>query len=341
MWVPRVLARGFSRDPASFLEGERAVSTWWARRRSQIPANAWAAGTAAVGTAIGFVVVGPVKDPSNFYGIAAQVVPAFLIALAVERSLLDSLGTKADFARARRDETTDSYAEPGLNGGVRNVIELALLAREREAIQEKRQDLLSVSVGPLDVAQAAFVGHWDDDAMAWQIFRSLLHDEFGLEEDDPDFFEAPKHSPDPTPAFDALRDSVVSPAPGRGIRWLAAHAALREDRNFSGGTVGAQIVAAELNRLFEAQRTSGLESVLKRVTHRANLDYDRQRKHRTLSLRISIILLTTTEFLALIGVMSPGRPYSLLFVVTAALVAASVINVAGGAFSDLAGARHP
>src|SRR4051812_14213281 len=109
MGVPRFVARGFSRIPARFRGSQRFSSIWWERHRSSVPANAWIALTAAAVTAIGFAVVGPLKDPSKFYEISAQVIPAFLIALAVERSLLDSLGTKAEFARARRDETADSY----------------------------------------------------------------------------------------------------------------------------------------------------------------------------------------------------------------------------------------
>ena len=312
------------------------MSDWWVEHRSDVPGNVWTAAAAAAASAIGLFVVGPVKDPSSFYEVSAQVVPAFLIALAVERTLLDSLGTKASFARGRRDETADSYEDPGLNIGVRDVIELGLLARGSKAVKEKRPELLSVPVGPGDIAQAAAVGSWHDDAMTWHILRDMLHDEFGLEKDDPDFFDEPTERADPSPAYQALRESLLRRDPGRGMRWLAARTALRDNREFAGGTVGPTLVAAELSRLFAAQQESELASTLKRVTYRANLDYDRQRKHRTLSLRISIILLTATEFMALIGLISPGRPYSGLFVVTAALVAASVMNVAGGALADLA-----
>ncbi len=315
------------------------MSIWWAKHRSMVPANVWIAlGSAAVAAGV-FIVVGPLNDPSKVYAIAAQIMPAFLIAVAVEHSLLDSLGTKADFARARRDETADSYRAPGLSAGVRNTIEFALLKRQGEALPDGDRELLSVPVGPLEIAQAQVIGNWDEDALTWGILRGLIHDECGLPADEPDFFDDPKEWVDPSAAFEALRQSVLSREPGRAIRWLAARAALREDRDFSGGTVGTQLVAAELSRLFAAQDKATREDVLKRVTYRANLDYDRQREQRTLSLRISIVLLTTTEFLALTGVMSPGRPYSGLFVITAALVAASIMNVAGGALADLADSR--
>jgi hypothetical protein len=304
-----------------------------------VPTNLLIALVAAALVASVFIVVGPLKDPSKLYAIAAQIMPAFLIAVAVEHSLLDSLGTKADFARVRRDETADSYSEPGLSGGVRNTIEFALLDRQGEALPDGDRELLSVPVGKLEIAQAHVIGNWDDDPMSWHIFRGLINDECGLPADDPDFFEDPKEWVDPSPAFGALRESVLSREPGRAIRWLAARAALREDRDFSGGTVGTQLVAAELNRLFAAQDKAAREDVLKRVTYRANRAYNTQREQRTLSLLSSIVLLTTTEFLALIGVMSPGRPYSGLFLITAALVAASIMNVAGGAFADLADRR--
>ena len=339
MRAPRFLIRGFSRDPARFREGERSWSAWWAKFRAQVPANAWAALTALAATVIGFIAVGPLEHPSRFYEIAAQVMPAFLIALAVERSLLDSLGTKADFARTRREETVDSYAASGLNEGVRNSIEFALLQRQTLALHEDHRDLLNVPIAEVDIAKAAVVGHWHDDAMIWKVFRGLLHDEFGLAEDDHDFFEERTEWMDPSPAFDAIRESVLSAEPGPAIRWLAARAALREKRDSSGGLVGSQLVAAELNHLFAAQKKSELASILSRVTYRANLEYDSQRKRRTLSLRISIVLLTVTELLALVGLMSPGRPYAGLFVIAAGLVVASVMNVAGGALADLADSR--
>ncbi len=310
-----------------------------AKHRSMVPANAWIALVAAVVAASVFIVVGSPKDPSKLYAIAAQIMPAFLIAVAVEHSLLDSLGTKADFARVRRDETADSYSAPGLSGGVRNTIEFALLERQKDAMPVGDRELLSIPVDRLAIAQAHIIGHWDDHEMSWRIFRGLIHDECGLPAEDPDFFEAPKKLVDPSAAFIALRESVLSREPGQAFRWLAARAALREDRDFSGGTVGTQLVAAELSRLVTGQREAAGEAVLKRVTYRANREYDRQREQRTWSLRSSIVLLTTTEFLALIGLMSPGRPYSGLFVITAALVAASIMNVAGGALADLADRR--
>jgi hypothetical protein len=304
-----------------------------------VPTNVWIAFVVGAVVTSVFIVVGSLKDPSKLYAIAAQIMPAFLIAVAVEHSLLDSLGTKADFARLRRDETADSYSAPGLSGGVRNTIEFALLERQGEALPNGDRELLSIPVGKLEIAQAHVIWIWDNDPMSWRIFRDLIHDECGLPADDPDFFDDSKEWVDPSPTFEALRESVLSREPGRAIRWLAARAALREDRDFSGGTVGTQLVAAELSRLFAAQDKAAREDVLKRVTYRANRAYDRQREQRTLSLLSSIILLTTTEFLALIGVMSPGRSYSGLFVITAALVAASIMNVAGGAFADLADRR--
>jgi hypothetical protein len=232
-----------------------------------------------------------------------------------------------------------AHSAPGLNEGVRNTIEFALLDRQKDALPIGDHKSLSISVDSLAIAQAALVGHWDDDPMSWDIFRDLVHDECGLPADDPDFFDDPREWVDHSPGFEALRESVLSREPGRAIRWLAARAALRKDRDFTGGSVGLQLVAAELSRLFTGQNKAGLEGVLKRVTYRANLEYDRQREQRTWSLRSSIVLLTTTELLALAGVMSPGRPYSGLFVITAALVAASIMNVAGGALADLADRR--
>ncbi len=341
MKLPASIARSFSRDPERSRTGAGSHARWAAKHCSSVPANAWTAAAAAAAAALGLGLIGPSKDPSKLYEIAAQVVPAFLIALAVERSLRDSLGTKADFARTRRDETADSYSARGLSGGIRNTIEFAMLKRQGDGVRDGDDALLSVSVEPLDVAQALIVGHWDDDPMTWSLFRDLLHDEFGLPADDPDFFDPPEEWSDPSPAFEALHKSMLSHEPGRSLRWLAARAVLQKDRAFAGGTVGNQLLGAELSRLFDAQRQSTFDRVLKQVTYRANLEYDRQRKHRTLSLRISILLLTTTEFMALIGVMSPGRPYSGLFVITAALVVASVLNVAGGALADLKTPRAP
>lgn len=339
MWMPRIVRGGFSRAERPRGDGERSLSSFRTMPRPFVPANVWIAATASVIAVIGFVLVGPLTDPSKFYAIAAQIMPAFLIAVAVERSLVDSLGTKADFARVRRDETADGYVARGISGGVRNGIEFALLDRTKGALMTD-PELLSISVEPVDIAKAAMLGNWDDDPMTWSIFRGQLHDEFGLPADDPDFFDPPEEWVDPSPAFEAMGQSVLSRTPGESIRLLAAHAALREDRDFRGGTVGMQLVAAELRRLFDAQHQSVLQKVLERVTYRANQDYDRHRKERTVSLRVSIVLLTTTEFLALIGLMSPGQPYSGLFVVTAAAVAASIMCVVGGAFADLADSRR-
>jgi hypothetical protein len=304
-----------------------------------IHASVWIAAAAAIVAAAGFILVGPLKDPSKFYGTAVLVMPAFLIAVAVERTTLGSLGTKADFARVQRDETVDSYRQRGLDAGVRNTIEFALMARTKAGFPHER-DMLSISVGPVDIAKAAVVGNWDEEPFFWSVFRDQLHDEFGLPSDDPDFFDPPQEWVDPSSGFEALRESVLSPDPGDAIRLLATHAALREDREFGGGSVGLQLVGAELKRLFAAQHDAALESVLSRVTYRANREYDRQLRQRTASLCASIVLLTATELLALIGLMSPGRPYSGLFVVTAAAVVASIMNVAGGALADIAGLRR-
>jgi hypothetical protein len=62
------------------------MSIWWAKHRSMVPANVWIAlGAAAVAAGV-FIVVGPLNDPSKVYAIAAQIMPAFLIAVAVEHS---------------------------------------------------------------------------------------------------------------------------------------------------------------------------------------------------------------------------------------------------------------
>jgi len=329
---------GWTRVRLRLSDGMRSRHGGRSNQKRSVPASVWIAPAAAVVVAMGFVLVGPLKDPSKFYEIAAQIMPAFLIAVAVERSTLSSLGTKADFARVRREETVDSYSPRGMNEGVRNTIEFAFLART-QAVLKPDLEMLGIPVEPVDVAKAAVVGNWDDDSMFWWIFRGVLHDEFGLPADDPDYFDPPDEWTDPSPAFKALRESALSREPGEAVRLLAAHAALRQDREFAGGKVGIQIVGAELSRLFAAQRDAVLKGVLSRVTYRANREYDRQLSQRTLSLGVAIVLLTTTELLALIGLISPGRPYSGLFVVTAAAVGASIMNVGGGALADLASRR--
>jgi hypothetical protein len=338
MSVPAFFNRGQARLAHHLRDRLGSRRSFWGNPRGFVPASVWIAAVAAAAAVGGLVLVGPLKDPSKFYGVAAEIMPAFLIAVAVQRSLLDSLGTKADFARVRRDETADSYSPRGLDKGVRNVIEFALVERTKQAVMNDL-DLLRISVGPADIAKAAIVGNWDDDVMFWRVFRGQLHDEFGLPEEDPDFFDPPEEWVDPSPGFEGLRESALSRDPGHAIRLLASHAALREDPDFRGGTVGAHVVAAELKRLFAAQHEAVLQQVLSRVTYRATRDYDRRLAQRAFSLRVSIVLLATTEFLALAGLMSPGRPYSGLFVVTAAGVASSIMNVAGGAFADLADSR--
>jgi hypothetical protein len=306
-------------------------------RLARVPLATWSALVAAAVTAGGLLLFGPVKQPSKFYEIAAAIMPAFLIAVAVERSLLGSLGTKADFARVRRDETTDSYRARGFDAGVRNTIEFALLHRTTGAIPDD-PDMLSIPVEPIDIAKAAAIGNWDDDPMFWSVFRDVLRDDFGLSED-PDCFDSAGGWIDPTDAFNSIRDSVLSRDAGPAVRLLAAHAALRQDRDFRGGTVGVQVVQTELKRLHDANHQKELRDVLGRITYRANLEYDRRVHQLVISLRTSIVVIMATEFLALIGVLSPGRPYSGLFVVTAAAVVASITSVAGGALADLSRAR--
>lgn len=222
MRVPEHIARAFSRDPARFREGERALTNWWVANRGWVPANAWLALAAALGTTAVFVRLSPPTDSSAFYAIAAQIIPAFLVALAVERSLLDSLGTKTEFARSRRDAVVDSYVSPTLNRGVVFRIEMALAKRMLEAVEEGRIADVNIPVRPQDIASAALTAHPHDDSLTWSLFRSRLHDEFGLPADDPDYFETGTPAwADPSPAFSAIETSILSPAPGSTIRWLA------------------------------------------------------------------------------------------------------------------------
>jgi len=304
-------------------------------RLTSVPVGMWSVIAAAAITAVGFLLVGPIHQPSKFYEIAAGIMPAFLVAVAVERSLLGTLGTKADFARVRRDETVDSYSPRGFDGGVLHTIELALLDRT-DGVNVNDAGMRGIPVEPIDIAKTAVVGNWDDDPMFWSVFRDQLHDEFGLQAEDPSYFDPPGEFIDSSTAFRAMRESVLRREAGPAIRMLAAHAALRADREFREGIIGNQLVKSELKRLHDAHHEIVLRRVLNQVTYLANREYGKRVHQLVLSLRTSIVLLTSTEFLALIGVLSPGHPYAGLFVVTAAAVAASITNVSGGALADLA-----
>jgi hypothetical protein len=335
MPAPRFLVRGLSKDPDEFRKGERFLTEWWVNNRQWIPMNAWIAVAAAVAVAIVFVAKGPLKDPAAFYGIAAQVIPAFLVALAVERSLLDSLGTKADHARRRRDEALDTYDSSGLDQGIVFRIELALMKRVSVAIEERRLDTANIPVSRTDVAKASLTARPDDDALTWRLLRARLHEEVGLPLDDPDPFEEPDVFVDPSAGFAALDKSVLSQEPGETIRWLAVLAAVRHQADVSRGMVEGPTILTELKRLHAVEEERKRNSFLKRVTYCANLDYDRQHRRRTISLRFSILLLVITELATMVGVMSPHQPYRALFIVTVCLAAASVVNVAGGALAEL------
>jgi hypothetical protein len=296
-------------------------------------------------TAALFAVLGGQSDPpSGFYSVAAQVLPAFLVALALERSLLDSLGTKTSFAKTRRDEYLDQWPSSGLSGGILWVIEHALFERTSRALTEKGAGPASILVSDLAATQALLVVQWQDDAMTWTALRDRFRAEFGLRATDADYFERDEEDfYDPSQAFNALGQSVLQEQPGPSIQLLAALAVLRHGEDLSEGRASARHVADEAKRLHDAYVEQEREQTLRRITHRANVSYERQRTRRTYSLRISLVLLTVTECVALVGVLSPGRPYHGLFILTVALVVASILNVTGGALVELAGgdaARH-
>jgi hypothetical protein len=336
-----MLLRGLSKDPDDFRIGERALTEWWAANRHWIPPNAWIATAAAIAVAIAFIATGPLQAPASFYGIAAQVIPAFLIALAVERTLLDSLGTKSEYARRRREEALDTYNSYGLDEGIVFRLEMALMYRMNDAIAEGRLEDVNIPVSHVDIAKAAITARPDDEALTWGLFRSRLHDEIGLPENDADPFEESGPWIDLSASFAAMDESVRSQPPGDTIRWLAVLAAVSQGADLSGGVVEGHTILSELKRLHAAEEDRKRESYLKRLTHRAYLDYDGQRRHRTVSLRFSILLLTVTEVATVIGLMSPRQPYRALFILTVSLAAASIVNVAGGALADLESRTEP
>jgi hypothetical protein len=254
---------------------------------------------------------------SAFYEAAVQIIPVFLVALAVEQSFSESLGTESAFIQEARSRVKADYIEPaefdvalasfegalgrrGTGTGRLHDFELSVPKREYEKYR--------------DLADGSYLAQWQ-----WLIAKVLKADK-GLSDRAGE--EARVEAADarlPIVAALALHDLAGVP------RFTFTNA---EDVN-----------GRDIMFFIDKLRKSANDGLLTRLQLEAERDavgeYRDRKAARRLSTLFAISLLAAAELVAFVGLLSPGESYRALFGVSAALFTGSFVAVTTGAAQQL------
>ncbi|PTL58888.1 hypothetical protein [Paraconexibacter algicola] len=251
--------------------------------------------------------------PRDFYNAAVQINPVFLVALALEQNLAETLGTKAQYVNAKVDETQTRVARRHRDLRRRLDDQVPNLLDPTESWSAPATPEVGGQVADYLDEVASRIGHPREKVMGEVMVAAL---EQGGQ-------AARVHIRDVGALLAAVSAMPTKPvhvpslAEASGVRML--------DR----ARVVTAYLESHLDQVADRAATSAAEEARDR--------YDEERRRRRLSLLAVISVLILGEVAAVIGLLSPpGFRNAWLFPATMGLLAAAFTTVTVGALRELA-----
>jgi hypothetical protein len=249
-------------------------------------------------------------DPAAFYNATAQIIPVFLVALAVEQTITQSLGTESSYINEAESIAARNFRVAGAAEELQRTMHQAV----RQWARDKSFPPNKVKIPVRSLILDSMDGFTDLPLSdQWEIIAASLEKRY--DPDDPNSVE-------------------------RMVERLAAMTYLGEPgMPLPGGAPGASSTTGDVLKWLEtAYKAFGNDKsaeYVREVGDAAKDRYRMQRRQRRVGTVSALVLLAIAEALALTGLITQPRCSQALFAVTCALLASAVAMVIAGAIRAL------